>query len=309
MTWDGAGNFGRVHNFSADASAGIQAQATRFDAEFDGIATGLENCVTRSGENAATANLPMGGFRHTGTGAAQAQTDYARMSDVIEQTGIYMKGEGSSNAGGIVELSVSAAIWSTSATPNDGAHIIVKTDEAATQDPTPAIKINAGTAYIFTDAGGRELSRNYFTSATLVNAVYDASADHFKVLSPPTGYDTVSTVLNGISSAAGQVGTGDVVDVNYLRDSLITVGKCNSTASVSISASADHMRMFMGSTVYAASPMHIGQGLIDDNGAIKHVQIWSYDSDVRFVPVDGAQISGPAVKLLPFTFSYINTEI
>jgi hypothetical protein len=46
MPWDGNGTFDRVHNFSADASAGIQAQAARFDAEFDGFKTGLENCVT-----------------------------------------------------------------------------------------------------------------------------------------------------------------------------------------------------------------------------------------------------------------------
>lgn len=91
MGWSG-GTFSRVHNFSADASAGIQAQASRFDAEFDEYKAGLENCVTRDGQNAASGNLPMGGNKHTGVGAATSASEYLRADQATQQTGIYVTG-------------------------------------------------------------------------------------------------------------------------------------------------------------------------------------------------------------------------
>ena len=90
MAWSGGGTFNRVHNFSADASAGIQAQAARFDAEFDAYKTGLENCQTLTGETTPTANLPMGGFRHTGVAAAVSSDSYLRADDNSKQVGIYV---------------------------------------------------------------------------------------------------------------------------------------------------------------------------------------------------------------------------
>jgi len=56
------------------------------DAEFDGIVDGLENCVTLDGQTTPSANLPMGGFRHTNTGAATARTQYGRVSEIQDGT-------------------------------------------------------------------------------------------------------------------------------------------------------------------------------------------------------------------------------
>jgi len=86
MPWTGGGQFTRVHNFSADAAADIQAQADRFDAEFDGIATGLENCVTLTGETTPTTNIAMGGFKHTGVAAATSADQYLRFDQRLSST-------------------------------------------------------------------------------------------------------------------------------------------------------------------------------------------------------------------------------
>jgi hypothetical protein len=40
------------------------------------FATGFTNCVTRDGQSAALSNLPMGGYKHTGAGAASATGEY-----------------------------------------------------------------------------------------------------------------------------------------------------------------------------------------------------------------------------------------
>jgi len=56
------------------------------DAEFDGIVDGLENCVTLDGQTTPSANLPMGGFRHTNTGAATSRTSYGRVAEIQDGT-------------------------------------------------------------------------------------------------------------------------------------------------------------------------------------------------------------------------------
>lgn len=77
MAFNGSGVFVRLYNWVNDAAANIKIRADRMDAEFNGIATGLTNCVTKDGQTTVTANLPMGGFKHTGVANASSATEYA----------------------------------------------------------------------------------------------------------------------------------------------------------------------------------------------------------------------------------------
>jgi hypothetical protein len=65
-----SGVFTRLYNFVADAAASIPAQPARFDAELNGIATGLSTCLLRDGTQTVIANIPMSGYKFTGLGAA-----------------------------------------------------------------------------------------------------------------------------------------------------------------------------------------------------------------------------------------------
>lgn len=82
MAFNGSGVYVRLYSWQTDANSGIKILASRMDAETDGIATGLTTCVTRDGQSPATANLPMGGFRHTGCQDGVALTDYATLGQV-----------------------------------------------------------------------------------------------------------------------------------------------------------------------------------------------------------------------------------
>ncbi len=80
MPWAGNGTFNRIYSWVADAAAGINIIAQRVDTDTDDIAAnGFGNCLTRDGQGGATANLPMGGFRHTGVGPAADPTDYVQL--------------------------------------------------------------------------------------------------------------------------------------------------------------------------------------------------------------------------------------
>lgn len=86
MALNGAGVFVRLYNWATDRDGGIKIRADRMDAELDGIATGLSTALFKDGQQVATANQPMGTFRHTGVGAAVSRTDYARVAETQDST-------------------------------------------------------------------------------------------------------------------------------------------------------------------------------------------------------------------------------
>jgi hypothetical protein len=76
MPFNGSGVFNRLYSWVNDAANGIKIRADRMDAETNGIATGLSDCVTRDGQSPALANLPMATFKHTGVGSGGAPGEY-----------------------------------------------------------------------------------------------------------------------------------------------------------------------------------------------------------------------------------------
>jgi hypothetical protein len=71
MPFNGSGQFVRVHNWTSDAANGIDINATEMDAEDNGFAAGLSNCVTRDGQGRMAADfLPsVGNTFNLGTAA------------------------------------------------------------------------------------------------------------------------------------------------------------------------------------------------------------------------------------------------
>ena len=58
MAYNSSGVFSRVHDFTDDRDNGIRIQASRMDAEMDGIATGLSTAITKDGTQTTTAIIP-----------------------------------------------------------------------------------------------------------------------------------------------------------------------------------------------------------------------------------------------------------
>lgn len=79
MSWSGTGVFNRVHNWVSDKLNLINVTASRMDAEFDNFKGGLENCMTRDGQNQATAHLNMGGYKLTNMAPGVSASEAARV--------------------------------------------------------------------------------------------------------------------------------------------------------------------------------------------------------------------------------------
>jgi hypothetical protein len=76
---NGTGSFTRP---VADYQPDTDILAEDVNSEFDDIATALTDSIAKDGQTTPTANLPMGGYRHTGVGNGSARNQYAAIGQV-----------------------------------------------------------------------------------------------------------------------------------------------------------------------------------------------------------------------------------
>jgi hypothetical protein len=65
----------RLSSWVVDAANGIDILSTKMDAEDNGFAAGLTNCITRDGQSPPSADIPWGGKKLTNLGLATVSTD------------------------------------------------------------------------------------------------------------------------------------------------------------------------------------------------------------------------------------------
>lgn len=78
MAWSGSA-FTRVYGTTGwqdDAALGTGIVADRHDTQDNDLATGINACINKNGANTPTANLSMGGFKHTNVANASASNEY-----------------------------------------------------------------------------------------------------------------------------------------------------------------------------------------------------------------------------------------
>ena len=303
MAWDGGGTFARVHNFSADASAGIQAQAARFDAEFDGFKTGLENCQTLTGETTPTANLPMGGFRHVGVAAAVSSDNYLRADDNSKQVGIYVVDVNTTTTG---KASASATIFPAALV--DGQRITVQLKAQGSAGTNRVMIVNGLSANVV-DAWGSAIPGNVYGSGSMVDMVYSSTQAAWQVLTQPTNFAPYN-VLPIAVKANTTAGVATTISIQLKRHNDVAWIAFDSTISISVSISADAIRL-IGIPEYftpAVGDNHaVGGTFVTNDGSNTLLTICNVDTGVNqfeFIPVGGQLFSATVAKLYPFTAPY-----
>ena len=90
MAFNGTGTFLRLYNWATDKINSIPITASRVDAEMDGMATGLSNCITKDGQTTVSANIPFNSFKATGLGSGTARTDAINVGQVQDNQFLYL---------------------------------------------------------------------------------------------------------------------------------------------------------------------------------------------------------------------------
>ena len=122
------------------AGAGEDVRADRFDTAWGDLAEAMTNCLTRDGQNAPTANLPMGGNQHTNVADATDRAHYASFGQLLDLTGEFVGAAGVGGTGNAVTLAPSVVVtaltagqayWFVAQTRNTGAVTVAVSGLAA----------------------------------------------------------------------------------------------------------------------------------------------------------------------------------
>ncbi len=133
MPWNGIGTFVLDPAFSPEVNGNI-IDAVRYNGLFTDLAEGLTDALAKNGENVPIANLPMGGYKHTGAAAATAAGQYITWEQAI----------GLGLAAGIIPKRRVSGV--TTITPDDTGYSVMHLS-ADTTPRTWTVQPNATAAY------------------------------------------------------------------------------------------------------------------------------------------------------------------
>lgn len=87
MAWNGTGTYVLNPLYTPEVNGNV-VDAVRYNGALNDIAAGITSALAKNGENVPTANLRMGGYKHTGVGLATANGQYVEYSQVLGLGGV-----------------------------------------------------------------------------------------------------------------------------------------------------------------------------------------------------------------------------
>ncbi|MGE0757071.1 MAG: hypothetical protein AB7O38_08625 [Pirellulaceae bacterium] len=192
MAWNGSGTFSRLYDWTTDRDAAIKILASRMDEEDDGFATGITACLAKNGENSATANLNLGGFKYTNASASiSARTDLTPVGVVQDGGPSYAADSGAADAY-VIALSPAITAYVT------GMVIRFKATNLNTGSST--INVNGVGAKTIKKFNDQNLAAGDIEAGQIVELIYDGT--NMQMLSPG-GVTPVISGSAGVSVSAG----------------------------------------------------------------------------------------------------------
>jgi len=184
MTWNGSGTFSRTNGVNTgtqvwqdDRDDGTKIRADRHDTHDQDLSDGINACLAKNGENAATANLDVGGFIITNIGDGTADDDAASVGQVQSGASEYANDTGVADA---YSITLSPAITAYSA----GQTFRFRAGNANTGAST--LNVNgAGLRNIFLNESA--LSAGAIPAGSMVVVTYNAADSRFDMISNGNG--------------------------------------------------------------------------------------------------------------------------
>lgn len=211
MSWSGT-TFSLLYNWPSRRDAGLPTSrigADEMQAQEQDLADGLEGCIRHSGEIAASADLPMGTFKHTGVGPATARTNYLRVSEFQDGGHVWIAGGGTADA-------ITATYAPSLGTLTNGQCVRVRAASAnATTTPTFApngltaktIVKGANSALVAGDIAGQHHE---------LQLQYNSTTDKWHLLNPATPqFALVTSIQNSSYTWVDGGGTANAITATY----------------------------------------------------------------------------------------------
>ena len=221
MGWSG-GTYTKGNNstggWTGDASLGIGIEAGRHDTQDDDFATGINACLTKDGTNSPSANLPMGGYKHTGVADATAGDEYLSYKQLLDVS------KAVTTAGTSPDFTVSLTPAPTAY--YDGMTFMVEAHANVTVTTGATLNVNSLGAKDIkvhrVSSNVRDVHPYEISSGAAYQVTYDSGEDAF-ILNNPTfgGLATWTTTIGSTSGTPSIVGSS--IYYTYVNSSNILI--------------------------------------------------------------------------------------
>lgn len=200
MGWAG-GTYTKGNNstggWTGDASLGVGIEAGRHDTQDNDFATGINQCLNKDGSNAATADLAMGGFKHTNVANATGRTNYAAVGQVQDGDYIWLGTTG----GTATAQTANAAPPITAYKAGQKFRMLTGSASTGTNITPHTLAINGLTAKsIKTSQGAIDPTIGDWVSGGLLELIYDGTV--FRINNAAGAWITYSPTLTVPSGTA-----------------------------------------------------------------------------------------------------------
>lgn len=253
MAWSGSGTYSLPPAYSPEVN-GTTIDAVRYNGLTSDVASGITACLAKNGENAPTANLPMGGFKHTGAADASATGQYIAFNQATAVGSLT-----------ITALTVTSAtgerfIVTGSTVPANGIYLSAANTLAFASNTTARATVNStGNWTINAPSSGTTLTVTGNTTALTVNGAAGGFPLNVNFGSGAGGFSQyqLSSVTKGYIGVDGggliSSGTGDNFGIRADNELLLIGGgrdamRVGTTGAVTIKAPSS------GITLAATAP-------------------------------------------------------
>jgi len=202
MPWSGGtytkGNAG-TGGWAGDAGLGIGIEAGRHDTQDNDFANGINNALTKDGQNTPTANLGMGGYKHTGVGNATAADEYLSYGQLLDVSKAVTTGGTVPNY--TVTLTPAPSAYYEGMTFVINPHATLNTLSTSTLDVN-----GLGAKDLKVSHNGsltRPISAYELNETGYYVVTYNATGDYFIVHNPSCGYNIAFTPT--VTSQSGTI--------------------------------------------------------------------------------------------------------
>ena len=141
---------------------------TDVNSEMDQMATALTDSIAKDGQTVPTANLPMGGYKHTSVAVAAAQDQYGRVDQIQKSALTYLTSIG----GAANAITATAALGMTALTAGMRFHFI---PASANTNATVTLDINAIGAITLKRGGSTALTVGDIVASRPAEVIYDGT--------------------------------------------------------------------------------------------------------------------------------------
>jgi hypothetical protein len=219
-------------------SNGQALDATPVQGNFADIATALSASVAKDGQTLPTANLPMGGFKHTGVASASARTEYASAAQVQDGALCWL---GSVSGADTITAAATPAI--TGYVAGQAFRFVA----AGANTGAATLNVDGVAAADLTKRGAVALEAGDIPSGAVVTVVYDGT--RFQLVAVAAATRRVVQIVEATPIVAPDSTTAGIPNDNTIPQ--ISEGKALISATITPTSGTSRLRVhchFVGSS-------------------------------------------------------------